>query len=77
MNMDLMERVLLPLIMTLCSGLIKNPKAKETKIKWDQKTGRNELLCYYLNTCTDWISTFNNTKKSKFDLITLMSCNSF
>lgn len=54
-----------------------NPKAKETKIKWAQQTGRNELLCYYLNTCTDWISTFNNTKKSKFDLITLMSCNSF
>ncbi len=54
----------------------KNPKAKETKIKWDQQTKRNELLQHYLKTCMNWISTFNNTKKSKFDLITVMSCNS-
>uniref|UniRef100_A0A673MX17 H-2 class I histocompatibility antigen, alpha chain-like n=1 Tax=Sinocyclocheilus rhinocerous TaxID=307959 RepID=A0A673MX17_9TELE len=28
----------------------KNPKAKETKMKWDQQTERNELLQHYLQT---------------------------
>uniref|UniRef100_A0A8C1Q026 Ig-like domain-containing protein n=1 Tax=Cyprinus carpio TaxID=7962 RepID=A0A8C1Q026_CYPCA len=42
----------------------KNPKAKETKIKWDQQTERNQFLMYYLKTCMKWISTFKNTKKS-------------
>ncbi|XP_052388717.1 zinc-alpha-2-glycoprotein isoform X2 [Carassius gibelio] len=46
----------------------KNPKAKETKIKWDQQTGRNKLLHHYLKTCTDWISSFNNTKKNSPDV---------
>uniref|UniRef100_A0A9J8B284 Ig-like domain-containing protein n=1 Tax=Cyprinus carpio carpio TaxID=630221 RepID=A0A9J8B284_CYPCA len=46
----------------------KHPKAKETKIKWDQQTVRNELLKQYLKTCTDWISTFNNTKKTPPDV---------
>uniref|UniRef100_A0A673MZ18 H-2 class I histocompatibility antigen, alpha chain-like n=1 Tax=Sinocyclocheilus rhinocerous TaxID=307959 RepID=A0A673MZ18_9TELE len=42
----------------------KNPKAKETKMKWDQQTERNELLQHYLQTCMIWISTFNNTHKT-------------
>uniref|UniRef100_A0A8C2EXF5 Ig-like domain-containing protein n=1 Tax=Cyprinus carpio TaxID=7962 RepID=A0A8C2EXF5_CYPCA len=46
----------------------KHPKAKETKMKWDQQTVRNELLKQYLKTCTDWISTFNNTKKNSPDV---------
>ncbi|XP_026088278.1 H-2 class I histocompatibility antigen, K-K alpha chain-like isoform X2 [Carassius auratus] len=48
----------------------KNPKAKETKMKWDQQTERNQHLKYFLKTCTDWISSFNNTKKSKPDVHT-------
>ncbi|KAF4100986.1 hypothetical protein G5714_019182 [Onychostoma macrolepis] len=46
----------------------KNPKAKETKIKWDQETERNELLQHHLKTCMDWISIFNNTKKTPPDV---------
>ncbi|XP_059366345.1 major histocompatibility complex class I-related gene protein-like [Carassius carassius] len=46
----------------------KNPKAKETKIKWDQQTGRNEVLKQYLKTCTVWISSFNSTKKTPPDV---------
>ncbi|XP_016118071.1 major histocompatibility complex class I-related gene protein-like, partial [Sinocyclocheilus grahami] len=41
----------------------KNPKAKETQMKWDQQTERNQLLQHYLKTCIHWISTCNNTKK--------------
>ncbi len=36
--------------------------AKETKIKWDSQI----KLQAFINTCLDWISTFNNTKNSKF-----------
>ncbi|ROJ01473.1 HLA class I histocompatibility antigen, Cw-8 alpha chain, partial [Anabarilius grahami] len=43
----------------------KNPKAKETKEEWDHQTGRNQFLKYFLKNCIDWISTFNNTNKSK------------
>ncbi|XP_016311320.1 H-2 class I histocompatibility antigen, K-D alpha chain-like [Sinocyclocheilus anshuiensis] len=43
----------------------KNPKAKETKMKCDQQTGRNQFLKHYLKNCINWISTFNNTRKSK------------
>ncbi|XP_059366146.1 H-2 class I histocompatibility antigen, K-D alpha chain-like [Carassius carassius] len=50
----------------------KNLKAKETKIKWDQQTERNKFLKYFLKTCTDWISSFNNTKKSKPDVHTTL-----
>uniref|UniRef100_A0A8C1A6S5 Ig-like domain-containing protein n=1 Tax=Cyprinus carpio carpio TaxID=630221 RepID=A0A8C1A6S5_CYPCA len=46
----------------------KNPKAKETKMKWDQQTKRNELLQHYLKTCMNWISTFNNTQKTPPDV---------
>uniref|UniRef100_A0A8C2EZ09 Immunoglobulin C1-set domain-containing protein n=1 Tax=Cyprinus carpio TaxID=7962 RepID=A0A8C2EZ09_CYPCA len=46
----------------------KHPKAKETKMKWDQQTVRNEHLRLYLKTCTDWISSFNNTKKTPPDV---------
>ncbi|XP_016363070.1 class I histocompatibility antigen, F10 alpha chain-like [Sinocyclocheilus anshuiensis] len=46
----------------------KNPKAKETKMKWDQQTERNELLQHYLQTCMNWISTFNNTQKTPPDV---------
>ncbi|CAM4640264.1 unnamed protein product [Leuciscus chuanchicus] len=44
----------------------KNPKAKETKEKWDRQTGRNQFIKHFLKTCTDWISAFHNTNKSKF-----------
>uniref|UniRef100_A0A8C1IJN6 Uncharacterized protein n=1 Tax=Cyprinus carpio TaxID=7962 RepID=A0A8C1IJN6_CYPCA len=50
----------------------KNPKAKETKMKWDQQTVHNELLKDYLKTCTDWISTFNNTENRKPDVHTTL-----
>ncbi|CAM4640272.1 unnamed protein product [Leuciscus chuanchicus] len=46
----------------------KNPKAKETKKKWDRQTGYNQFLQSYLKTCTEWISTFNNTNKSSPDV---------
>uniref|UniRef100_A0A8C1NLW0 Ig-like domain-containing protein n=1 Tax=Cyprinus carpio TaxID=7962 RepID=A0A8C1NLW0_CYPCA len=46
----------------------KNPKAKETKMKWDQQTERNQFLQHYLKTCMKWISTFNNTKKTPPDV---------
>ncbi|XP_058609039.1 H-2 class I histocompatibility antigen, K-B alpha chain-like isoform X2 [Onychostoma macrolepis] len=42
----------------------KNPKAKETKIKWNRQTERNQLIKKYLKTCTDWISTFHSCKMS-------------
>ncbi len=44
----------------------KNPKAKETKIKWNRQTERNQFIKKYLKTCTDWISTFHNRKMSMF-----------
>ncbi|KAL1254929.1 hypothetical protein QQF64_012990, partial [Cirrhinus molitorella] len=40
----------------------KNPKAKETKIKWNHQTERNQFIKKYLKTCMDWISTFHNRK---------------
>ncbi|KTF73148.1 hypothetical protein cypCar_00042819, partial [Cyprinus carpio] len=46
----------------------KNPKAKETKMKWDQQTKHNELLQHFLKTCMNWISTFNNTQKTPPDV---------
>ncbi|KAK7139574.1 hypothetical protein R3I93_016644 [Phoxinus phoxinus] len=46
----------------------KNPKAKDIKEKWDRHTGRNQYLQYFLKTCTDWISAFNNTNKSSPDV---------
>ncbi|XP_067281153.1 patr class I histocompatibility antigen, B-2 alpha chain-like [Pseudorasbora parva] len=42
----------------------KSPKAKRTKEEWDLHTGRNQVIKLFLKTCTDWISTFKNTKKS-------------
>ncbi|XP_067281154.1 zinc-alpha-2-glycoprotein-like, partial [Pseudorasbora parva] len=42
----------------------KSPKAKETKEEGDLQTGRHQ----FLKTCRNWISTFNNTKKSKPDV---------
>ncbi len=47
----------------------KSPKAKETKKKWDRETGHNELLKRFLTNCMDWVSTFNNTKESKFQSV--------
>ncbi len=44
----------------------KTPKAKETKMKWDQQTERNQFLQHYLKTCTDRISTFINIQMSMF-----------
>ncbi|XP_048059228.1 patr class I histocompatibility antigen, B-2 alpha chain-like isoform X2 [Megalobrama amblycephala] len=43
----------------------KNPKAKETKKKWDHQTGRNQFLKYFLKNCMNWVSILNNTKQSK------------
>ncbi|XP_067281575.1 zinc-alpha-2-glycoprotein-like [Pseudorasbora parva] len=40
----------------------KSPKAKRTKEEWDLHTGRNHVIKDFLKTCTDWISTFKNTK---------------
>ncbi|KAF4100890.1 hypothetical protein G5714_019086 [Onychostoma macrolepis] len=38
--------------------------AKETKIKWDSQI----KLQAFINTCLDWITTFNNTKKNSPDV---------
>ncbi|XP_051727527.1 patr class I histocompatibility antigen, B-2 alpha chain-like [Ctenopharyngodon idella] len=46
----------------------KNPKAKETKEKWDRQTERNQFMKYFLKTCMTWISAFNNTNKSSPDV---------
>ncbi|XP_067281156.1 E3 SUMO-protein ligase ZBED1-like [Pseudorasbora parva] len=46
----------------------KSPKAKRTKEEWDRQTGRNQFLKHFLKTCRNWISTFNNTKKSSPDV---------
>ncbi|XP_048059156.1 zinc-alpha-2-glycoprotein-like [Megalobrama amblycephala] len=46
----------------------KNPKAKETKEKWDHQTGRNQFIKYYLWTCKDWISKFQNTENCSPDV---------
>ncbi|ROJ01476.1 Class I histocompatibility antigen, B alpha chain [Anabarilius grahami] len=50
----------------------KNPKAKETKEKWDLQTGRNHFLKYFLKNCMNWISIFNNTKQSKPNIHTFV-----
>ncbi|XP_051727523.1 H-2 class I histocompatibility antigen, alpha chain-like isoform X5 [Ctenopharyngodon idella] len=46
----------------------KNPKAKETKMKWDHHTERNQYIKYFLKNCMNWISTFINTKKTSPDV---------
>ncbi|XP_048059232.1 RT1 class I histocompatibility antigen, AA alpha chain-like [Megalobrama amblycephala] len=46
----------------------KSPKAKEIEEDWDLYTERNQFIKDYLKTCTDWISTFNNTNKSSPDV---------
>ncbi|XP_067267069.1 zinc-alpha-2-glycoprotein-like [Chanodichthys erythropterus] len=46
----------------------KNPKAKETKEKWDLQTGRNQYINVYLKNCIEWISTISNTNKSRPDI---------
>ncbi|XP_051727528.1 H-2 class I histocompatibility antigen, K-Q alpha chain-like [Ctenopharyngodon idella] len=46
----------------------KNPKAKETKKKWDRQTERNQYIKYFFKSCMNWISTFNNTKQSSPDV---------
>ncbi|XDV33593.1 hypothetical protein PO909_003958 [Leuciscus waleckii] len=46
----------------------KNPKAKETKEKWDRQTGRNQFIKHFLKTCTEWISAFHNTNKTPPDV---------
>ncbi|KAK7124207.1 hypothetical protein R3I94_018541 [Phoxinus phoxinus] len=52
----------------------KNPKAKRTKVKWDRQTGRNQYLKHYLKTCTDWISAYNNIKKTDCETETRWPC---
>ncbi|KAI2653244.1 hypothetical protein H4Q32_006651 [Labeo rohita] len=46
----------------------KNTKANKTKMKWDQQTKCNEHLQLYLKECKNWISTFDNMKKSPPDV---------
>ncbi|XP_051727516.1 H-2 class I histocompatibility antigen, K-Q alpha chain-like isoform X9 [Ctenopharyngodon idella] len=46
----------------------KNPKAKETKMKWDRHTERNQYIKYFLKNCMNWISAFNNINKSSPDV---------
>ncbi len=43
-------------------GEYTSTNAKETKIKMDSQI----IVQAFIKTCLDWISTFNNTKKSKF-----------
>ncbi|XP_077100118.1 zinc-alpha-2-glycoprotein-like [Siphateles boraxobius] len=42
----------------------KNPKAKETKDKWDRQTRQNQFIERYLKICSDWIIIFINTIRS-------------
>lgn len=42
----------------------KNPKAKETKMKWNKQTRRNHYLQSDLKTCMNWISTFDHSISS-------------
>ncbi|XP_048059148.1 H-2 class I histocompatibility antigen, K-B alpha chain-like [Megalobrama amblycephala] len=46
----------------------KNPKAKETKEKWDHQTKRKKLFRHYFKNCSEWILTFNNTQKRSPDV---------
>uniref|UniRef100_A0A672L2M8 Ig-like domain-containing protein n=1 Tax=Sinocyclocheilus grahami TaxID=75366 RepID=A0A672L2M8_SINGR len=48
--------------------IVKSPKAKETKKKWDQQTERNQFIKNYVEKCMDWISTFNNTHENSPDV---------
>ncbi|XP_059411568.1 zinc-alpha-2-glycoprotein-like isoform X1 [Carassius carassius] len=41
--------------------IVKSPKAKEMKKKWDLQIGRNQFIKDYFGKCMDWILTFNNT----------------
>ncbi|XP_051991576.1 zinc-alpha-2-glycoprotein-like isoform X2 [Xyrauchen texanus] len=45
-----------------------NPKAKETKLKWDSQTTRNHVIKDQLKICMNWISTFNNTQRTRPDV---------
>ncbi|XP_051991578.1 zinc-alpha-2-glycoprotein-like isoform X2 [Xyrauchen texanus] len=45
-----------------------NPKAKETKLKWDSQTTRNHVIKDQLKICMNWISTFNNTQRTLPDV---------
>ena len=42
----------------------KNPKAKETKMKWDADKFLNLYLQSFLKKCKDWISIFNDSISS-------------
>uniref|UniRef100_A0A672RLN7 Ig-like domain-containing protein n=1 Tax=Sinocyclocheilus grahami TaxID=75366 RepID=A0A672RLN7_SINGR len=41
---------------------------KDIETKMDHQTGRNPFLMDFLNNCTKWISTFNNTYKTPPDV---------
>ncbi|XP_059411374.1 zinc-alpha-2-glycoprotein-like [Carassius carassius] len=43
--------------------IVKSPKAKEMKKKWDLQIGRNQFIKDYFGKCMEWILTFNNTHK--------------
>ncbi len=39
----------------------KSPKAKETKMKWNNQRVRRQILKADLKNCMNWISTFNDS----------------
>ncbi|RXN10798.1 transposon Ty3-I Gag-Pol poly [Labeo rohita] len=50
-------------------------KAKESKMKWDTDRFRNRYLQSYLNSCFDWISTFNASISNNNPLAHLNTAN--
>ncbi|KAK2887738.1 hypothetical protein Q8A67_015966 [Cirrhinus molitorella] len=48
--------------------IVKSPKAKDTKTKWDHLIERNKYIKDCVEKCMDWIATFNNTQKNSPDV---------
>uniref|UniRef100_A0A8C1Q2N2 Immunoglobulin C1-set domain-containing protein n=1 Tax=Cyprinus carpio TaxID=7962 RepID=A0A8C1Q2N2_CYPCA len=48
--------------------IVKSPKAKEMKKKWDLQKGRNQFIKDYVEKCMEWILTFNDTHKNSPDV---------
>ncbi|KAG1948318.1 major histocompatibility complex class I ZDA [Pimephales promelas] len=46
----------------------KHPKAIETKMNWDADKRHNLYLQSFLETCKDWISTFNDSISNALDV---------
>ncbi|XDV33744.1 hypothetical protein PO909_004061 [Leuciscus waleckii] len=51
----------------------KNPKARETKMKWNADKFHNLYLQSFLKKCKDWISTFNDSISNAPDVHTFAS----